>query len=171
MKKWKIVFVLFLAVFFIYGCEKKEEKEVIISNGEKVDTTTMVHEHCIRQGELEGGEADLTYELYYTGEILNLLKSEEKVISSNNEILQRYEDAYRGIHEHYKGLEYYDTEVVRGDTTVTSITVINYDKISIPTLISIEGENDNIFEDGLPKVAKWKELAKKLGAKCEKVEE
>ena len=171
MKKWKIIFVLFLAVFFMYGCEKKKEKETVISNGEKVDTTTMVHEHCTRQGTMDGGEAELKYDIYYTGDVLNILQAEEKVISSNDEVLNTYENAYRGIHEHYKGLEYYDTNVVRGDTTVTSTIVINYDKLSIPTLISIEGEEDNIFENGVPKVTKWKEFAKKLGTKCEKVEE
>lgn len=170
MKKYLIFIILFLAII-VTGCEKKDTKEQVISNGEKVDTTTMVHEHCERLGSMDGGELSLNYELYYTGEVLNLLKSEEKVISSSDEILTTYENAYRGIHEHYKGLEYYDTEVVRGDTTVTSTITINYDKVSIPTLIQIEGAEDNIFEDGVAKVAKWKELAKKFGTKCQIVEE
>ena len=170
MKKYLIFIILFLAII-VTGCEKKDTKEQVISNGEKVDTTKMIHEHCERAGSMDGGELSLNYELYYTGEVLNLLKSEEKVISSSDEILTTYENAYRGIHEHYKGLEYYDTEVVRGDTTVTSTITINYDKISIPTLIQIEGEEDNIFEDGVAKVAKWKELAKKFGTKCQIVEE
>ena len=170
MKKYLIFIILFLAII-VTGCEKKDTKEQVISNGEKVDTTKMIHEHCERAGSMDGGELSLNYELYYTGEVLNLLKSEEKVISSSDEILTTYENAYRGIHEHYKGLEYYDTEVVRGDTTVTSTITINYDKVSIPTLIQIEGAEDNIFEDGVAKVAKWKELAKKFGTKCQIVEE
>ena len=170
MKKYLIFIILLLAII-VTGCEKKDTKEPVISNGEKVDTTTMVHEHCERAGSMDGGELSLNYELYYTGEVLNLLKAEEKVISSSDEILTTYENAYRGIHEHYKGLEYYDTEVVRGDTTVTSTIIINYDKVSIPTLIQIEGAEDNIFEDGVAKVAKWKELAKKFGTKCQIVEE
>ena len=170
MKKYLIFIILLLAII-VTGCEKKDTKEQVISNGEKVDTTTMVHEHCSRAGSMDGGELSLNYELYYTGEVLNLLKAEEKVISSSDEILTTYENAYRGIHEHYKGLEYYDTEVVRGDTTVTSTITINYDKVSIPTLIQIEGAEDNIFEDGVAKVAKWKELAKKFGTKCQIVEE
>ena len=170
MKKYLIFIILFLAII-VTGCEKKDNKEQVVINGEKVDTTKMIHEHCERAGSMDGGELSLNYELYYTGEVLNLLKSEEKVISSSDEILTTYENAYRGIHEHYKGLEYYDTEVVRGDTTVTSTIIINYDKVSIPTLIQIEGAEDNIFEDGVAKVAKWKELAKKFGTKCQIVEE
>ena len=109
--------------------------------------------------------------MYYTGEILNILKSEEKVISSDQDVLTTYENAYKKIHTNYAGLDYYDTEVVRGDTTVTSTITINYDKIDIDKLLAIEGEEDNIIENGEAKVDKWLTLAKKFGTKCEDVTE
>ena len=170
MKKYLILIILFLAIL-VTGCEKKVNKEPVVINGEKVDTSEMVHEHCTRLGSMDGGELSLNYDIYYTGEVLNLLRAEEKVISSSDDILTTYENAYRGIHEHYKDLAFYDTEVIRGDTTVTSIMTINYDKLDIPKLIEIEGAEDNIFENGIAKVSKWKELAKKFGTKCEIVEE
>ena len=48
---------------------------------------------------------------------------------------------------------------------------INYDKVDVRKILSIEGEKDNIFENNKAKVEKWKSLAKKFGTKCEEVEE
>ncbi len=171
MKKTLFIFLLGLSLLALAGCEKTKEEDEIISNGQEVNTKSMQHKHCERGGTLDNGEVSLQYEIYYTGEVLNLVKSEEKVISADSSILDTYENAYKGIHAHYEGLDYYDTKVIRGDTAVTSTIVINYDKIDIQALLSIEGEKDNIIENGVPKVDKWLELAKKFGTKCTLVEE
>ena len=171
MKKVAFLFLLGIILFTFTACEDSSTKEKVISNGEVVNTKKMQHKHCERAGTIDDGEVSLQYEIYYTGEVLNLLKSEEKVISANSEILDTYEKAYKGIHAHYEGLKYYDTEVIRGDTTVTSTIVINYDKIDIEGLLSVEGAKDNIVENGIPKVDKWLELAKKFGTNCTLVEE
>ena len=157
-----------IAIFFLSGCEHQEE---VMSNGEKVNTNKMVHYHCARHGSIDDGEVNLQYDLYATGEVLNILQSEEKVISANEEVLDEYEEAYKKIHEHYEGLQYYDTAVIRGDTTVTSKITINYDKINISKLLEIEGAEGNIIENGVAKVEKWKEFAKQFGTKCQTVED
>ena len=169
MKKRYLLVLLLFMVLCLSGCGEKQE--IIISNGEKVNTASMIHEHCTRAGVISDGDVSLNYDIYYTGEVLNLLQSEEKVISSNDETLTIYEDAYKAIHAHYDGLQYYDTEVIRGDTTVTSKITIQYDKLDINQLLAIEGAEDNIIEDGVAKVGKWKEFAKKFGTTCEKVDD
>ena len=169
MKKRNSLLVLLLVLLLLVtGCAKKE---VVESNGEKVNVGKMQHQHCTRIGNAEGAEVNLNYDIYYTDDILNVLQSEEQVVSDNSDTLTTYENAYKGIHQHYEGLAYYDTNVVREGNSVTSTITINYDKIDINRLIAIEGSDDNIFEDGKPKVDKWLELAKKLGAKCNTVEE
>ncbi len=168
MKKISLIVILLVCVLFVAGCEKKETIE---SNGEEVNVTKMEHKHCTRTGNAQGAEVSLNYDLYYTGKTLNILKSEEKVISADESILTTYENAYKKVHSNYDGLEYYDTSVVRGDTAVTSTITINYDKIDIDTLLAIEGEEDNIIEDGKAKVDKWLTLAKKFGTKCTVVED
>ena len=137
---------------------------------EETEDGVQVHEHCTRTGTLTGGSTDLSYEIYYTGKVLNRVESTEKVISDDDEILDQYEGAYRAIHAHYEGLEYYDTNVIRTDDSVTSIIIIDYDHIDIDELISIEGEEDNIFEDKIPRISKWRALSRKVGMKCSKVE-
>jgi uncharacterized lipoprotein YehR (DUF1307 family) len=169
MKKIFIISSLVLVIFLICGCEDKT-KEVII-NGKSINTSSMEHKHCTREATAENAEVKLEYDLYYTGSILNLLKSKEEIISADDSVLNTYEEAYKKIHANYEGLENYDTNVARGDTTVISTININYDKIDIERLLNIEGEEDNIFENNVPLVSKWLELAEKFGTKCELVED
>ena len=168
MKKLSIFGLLFVSLFIITACEPKSTEEV---SGETIDTSKMVHQKCIREGEVTDGEAQLQYDIYYTGDVLNLVRASEKVISSSEDVLNTYEEAYRNIHASYKGIKYYDTEVIREDDSVASIMIINYDKVDVNKIISIEGDKDNIFEDGQAKVKKWKKLAKKVGTKCIDVKE
>lgn len=167
MKKISIILLL-LSFLIITGCDKEKEVKV---NGEKVDTSKMEHKHCIRQGTMTGGEVSLNYDIYYTGDRLEVLKAEEKVTSDSEEILNTYEDAYRKIHSNYKDVEYYDTNVERTNDSVTSHITINYAKVDADKLIAIEGEKDNVFENKKAKVSKWIALAKKFGTKCVLVEE
>ncbi len=168
MKKTTIIICLLIVSVLLCGCEEKKENKVI-SNGQVVNTANMEHKHCTRNATADGAEVKLDYDIYYTGDVLNLLISKEEVISSSTDILNTYENAYKQIHSNYKELDYYETSVERGDTTVTSSITINYDKIDIDKLIDIEGEEDNIFEKKVPKVSKWLELAKKFGTTCELV--
>ena len=169
MKKTCIVLLVIIALL-VTGCESK--KEVVFSNGEKVNTTKMGHKKCSRQATGGTGvDVNLDYDVYYKDDQLTLVKSVEQVISANSSKLDEYEEAYNKIYEHYKGLEYFDAYVDRGDTSVTSNITINYEKIDIDKLLAIEGEEDNIIENGQAKLSKWLELAKKFGTKCTDVEE
>ena len=169
MKKISIIIILLL-VLFVTGCEKETKKEVVI-NGKSVNTSKMEHKYCTREGTVEGGEVSLSYDIYYTNDVLNIIKSIEKVTLDDSSMLDTYEEAYKKVHSYYEGLDYYDTSVVRNNNTVTSTININYDEIDIDKLISIEGEEDNIFTNKVPSVSKWLALGKKFGIKCELVEE
>ena len=167
-RRSRLLVLLLVLLLLVTGCV---EKEIVETNGEKVNVGKMQHKHCTRLGNADGAEVNLNYDLYYTDDILNILKSEEQVVSESSDILTTYEDAYKQIHSNYQGLDYYDANVVRENNSVTSTITINYDKVDINRLIAIEGEEDNIFEDGKAKVDKWLELAKRLGAKCTDVTE
>ncbi len=186
MKKLAIVLLIGLSLFVITGCEKKEKKvkekageqeydiadvDMVVSDGKKVDTSKMKHKHCTRDGSLDDGKANLYYDLYYNGNKLHLLRSVESVESEDSTVLDTYQEAYVNIHKKYEGLQYYDALVTKAATVVTSIMVINYDKIDMDALLKIEGEEDNIIENGEAKVDKWLELASKFGTKCEEYED
>ena len=169
MKKYSVI-ILFLAfVLLVTGCEKKTTIE---SGGEKVDVSKLEHKHCTRGAVANAGiDVSLEYDIYYKGEDIQILHSVEKVITSNEESLTTYEEAYKKIYDNYKDLKYYDAKVIRGDTTVTSDVTINYAEIDIEKLIAIEGEEDNIFENGKAKLQKWLVLADRFGTKCEDVDD
>ena len=172
MKKLKTIssiLVLLVVVLLITGCDDNNNK--VISNGKKVNTSKMEHKHCTGDGNMENGEVTLEYDIYYTDERLNIVKSVTTIKSDSSSVLDTYEKAYKDIYKNYEGLEYYDTSVERSDNGLVNTITINYDEIDIDKLISIEGEEDNIFENKVPKVKKWLELGKKFGTKCKLVEE
>lgn len=165
-KRSSILIILFICLVLVTGCNDDDK---VISNGKKVNTSKMQVMHCSRTGTAGTGmDVELKYDLYYTGDDLNILHSIEKVKSKKAENLDQYEEAYKKIHSNYEGLEYYDAKVERDETSVTSDITINYEKIDIAKLLEIEGEEDNIIKDGKAKVNEWVTLAKKFGAECEK---
>ena len=168
MKKIYLLLIIGMTLLTLTGCE--EQKDKIISNGKRIDTRQMKRKDCTRIGTLKDGEANMNYTVYYTGDRINIIEAEETVTSSKEEVLTVYENAYKNINESYKNLEYYDTKVIRTDTTVSRTATNNYDKININALIDIEGEEDNIFTDKVPLLSKWLELGKKIGIKCKSEE-
>lgn len=153
---------LFLVIagccLFLTGCGKTElEKE----------TTGMKTMQCSRDGQVDNGTASLKYEIFYQGEYIQVLHSTEKVTSNNTEVLDQYEKAYKDIFKNYEDLEYYDNTVTRDEKSITSDTVINYAKIDTKQLLKIEGEEDNVIQDGKVKLSTWVEFAKKYGTTCD----
>ena len=172
MKKIGIIIIMGVFLLMMVGCEEKVQKEVPEEPMEEdIEGTSTVHEHCTRIGHLDGGEVSLNYDIYYTGKRLNTVESEEIVTSESSSLLDTYEKAYQDIHNYYQSLDYYETRIERSSNSVTSRIFIQYDKVDINQLLRIEGEEDNIIVNGVARVDKWKELAKKLGASCEIIED
>lgn len=162
MKKG-IIFIFIIVILLTSGCTKNENE---------VSNQKLVHEHCTRLATAkEGINVNLSYEIYYKGEVLTKLEATEEVETADVEVQNQYENAYKSIHSNYEGLKYYNTSVTKKDNKITSKIIIDYEKIDVDKLIEIEGEEDNIFENKIPKVDKWKSLAKSIGTTCEKVTE
>ena len=169
-----LILLIIVSLFIVTGCDSQSNNKAnnqVISNGEKVDTKTMKHKHCTRSADA-GTNTDmvLEYDVYYTGEKLNLLISHEELKTEDQDMLKEYEDAYKKIATYYEGLEYYEQEVTKTSNSVTNKTTINYDKIDSKKLLAIEGEDDNIVENGEAKVDLYLALLKRFGGKCEDVE-
>ena len=132
------------------------------------DTTGMKKLTCSREATAGCGvDVNLDYEIYYQGEYIQILHSTEQVVTNDQDTLDEYEDAYKGIYKNYEGLKYYDNTVTRTNDSVTSDTVINYGKIDTDKLLAIEGEEDNVIKDGKVKLDDWLDFAEQFGTKCE----
>ena len=122
---------------------------------------------CTRTGTVTNGSTEMNYEVYYKGEYVILLHSTEKIISDSSSVLDTYEEAYKNIFKQYEGLEYYDNKITRSSNSVTNEITINYEKIDMGKLLDIEGEEDNVIENGKVKLDTWLSFAKKYGVTCE----
>ena len=181
-KKIGKIALLLIAILLLAGCGKENEtttkntqekktSEPSINNKTEVpesQTERMSKLTCTREADA-GSDIDvnLDYEVYYQGEYIQILHSTEQVVTDNQETLDEYENAYKGIYKNYEGLKYYDNTVKRTDNSVTSDTVINYGKIDIDKLLDIEGEEDNVIKNGKVKLDDWLEFTEKFGMKCE----
>lgn len=181
-KKIGKIALLLIAILLLAGCGKENEtttkniqekktSEPSINNKTEVpesQTEGMSKLTCTREADA-GSDIDvnLDYEVYYQGEYIQILHSTEQVVTDNQETLDEYENAYKGIYKNYEGLKYYDNTVKRTDNSVTSDTVINYGKIDIDKLLDIEGEEDNVIKTGKVKLDDWLEFTEKFGMKCE----
>ena len=172
MKKLFLGLLIIVLLLSVTACDKKETSKKTTKEDEPTveKKTGQIHEHCTRTGSIDSdSSAEMIYEIYYTGDVLNLINSTERVTSTKSEVLDEYEAAYRKIHSYYADIDHYDTEVIRTNSSVASKMTIDYDKIDLAKLIALEGEADNIFENGKPMISKYKELAKKMGVTCEEV--
>lgn len=159
----KISILIFICFIFLTGCSNSELDS-------DYNTEGLSHITCKRDAvsEEENTKVNISYDIYYKGEYLEILKSKEEIISSSEEILNSYEDAYKKVFSVYDNLKYYSNEIKRDSESVISTTYINYSKIDIDKLMEIEGTSDNVkVVDGKIKVSDWKEFAKKYGTVCE----
>lgn len=164
--------LLFILLIISCGCNQIDERSEIVAEGidsSLYDTDDFSYITCSRDTETtQGEEITIKYEVYYDdNKNLQVLKSYEKVESSDSSILSQYKNAYKTIYSSYDDLKYYDNEITTTDDSVTSITYINYGKIDMEKLMNIEGSEDNVeVTDGKIKLADWKSFAKKYGTVC-----
>ena len=182
IKKISLLLVVLICCLFLCGCsvEKRENTSTTDVTGTTTVKKTIVSEDFDMNGtgklkcrtEASAGEGidvDLNYEINYKkGNILNL-KSIQKIISNDSASLDLYETSYANIAKGYKSLKYYDTNIVRDSNSVTYTIYIDYDKIDVDGLLSIEGAEDNIIKRGKAKLSLWLDLAGKMGTLCEEV--
>ena len=161
IKRISLFLILVLCICFVTGCDEKTNT--------KIKTIGKVHEHCARAGSVNGGTVQLEYDIYYKGENLTMLVANERVISEDQDLLDTYEKAYNDVNKDYENLDNYKVEVTRDHNSVLSYSEIDFEKVDINQLIKLEGEQDNIYENGKAKVEKWKSFAKKFGTECEVV--
>ena len=166
MKKNSIAVLVFTLILFLTGCDSSNDTNL----GTKYSTDGLNHITCSRDAEAsdENTDVEIKYDLYYDdNDYLKVLKSVEKITSSNGEVINKYKEAYEKVYSVYNDIDYYDNNIVVQDNTITSTTSINYGKIDMDKLLEIEGKEDNVkVENGKIKLSDWKSFAKKYGTTC-----
>lgn len=166
MKKSKILLIIFICLFVCAACTEKTKSGIEVKSSSDM-SENKGHLACSRSANgADGAQVELAYEIDYNKGYITSLRSIEKVISDNSSVLDKYESAYKKIFVAYKSLDYYTNKVTRSDTTVVSNTLIEYDKVDMDKLKSIEGEEDSVIKDGKVALSDWLEFAENFGTKC-----
>lgn len=150
MKKFSVLVCICLFIF-VSGCVSSE-------------VNTMV---CIKTAKQNNLEIDLRYEVEYQRDVVEKVKSQEKIKSSIPSVLESYKDSVTSTYAPYKDIEYYNTDLVIDGDTLTSTVIIDYSKIDTKKLIEIDSSIGQILKDGKISISDMQSLYESIGATCE----
>lgn len=151
MKKRILLVALLVVALGITGCGKEEVKEL----------------NCTRTATItEGTNVDLSYNIKYKGDYVEVVKTEEKVTSDDKNVLETYKTTIEKTYSPYKDVEHYDYSVDISGNTLISKTTIDYTKIDTNKMIEIDSANGSIIKDGKIKVEDIKSMYESIGATC-----
>lgn len=155
-KRYLFLAIVMVGVFLITGCSSKSKD--IVNNGNVMTCTRSVNKN--------GMKTSLNYKVYYEGDDVTRIKSEESIQMENNQSLKGYKEQIEKVYEPYKNVKFYNYNIaIRGNKLISKVD-INYSKIDTNKLIEIDKANSQIITDGKIKVSSVKSLYEKLGATC-----
>lgn len=150
MKKVMVGIIACLSLMLLTGCGAEQK--------------TM---KCSRTLNQSGISMDLQYEVLYTGDYVDVVKSTEKVTSDNKEVLETYRTTVEKQYEPYKDIEHYNYNVSIEGNVLTSTTNIDYTKIDTSKMIEVDSANGTLIKDGKVKLDTVKQLYNQMGITCE----
>lgn len=150
MKKVMVGIIACLSLMLLTGCGETQK--------------TM---KCSRTLNQSGISMDLQYEVLYTGDYVDVVKSTEKVTSDNKEVLETYRTTVEKQYEPYKDIEHYNYNVSIEGNVLTSTTNIDYTKIDTSKMIEVDSANGTLIKDGKVKLDTVKQLYSQMGITCE----
>lgn len=103
----------------------------------------------------------------YKGKYVELIETQEKIISDDKSILEIYKNTVESTYSPYKDVKYYDYDVKINGNTLKSTTKKNYLKIDTDKMIDIDSTNATIVKNGKVLVEDIKKLYSSIGAICE----
>ena len=155
-KRYLFLAIVMVGVFLITGCSSNSKD--IVNNGNVMTCTRSVNKN--------GMKTSLNYKVYYEGDDVTRIKSEESIQMENNKSLKGYKEQIEKVYEPYKNVKFYNYNIaIRGNKLISKVD-INYSKIDTNKLIEIDKANSQIITDGKIKVSSVKNLYEKLGATC-----
>ena len=155
-KRYLFLAIVMVGVFLITGCSSKSKD--IVNNGNVMTCTRSVNKN--------GMKTSLNYKVYYEGDDVTRIKSEESIQMENNQSLKGYKEQIEKVYEPYKNVKFYNYNIaIRGNKLISKVD-INYSKIDTNKLIEIDKANSQLITDGKIKVSSVKSLYEKLGATC-----
>lgn len=150
MKKIMVAVIACLTLLLVTGCGSEQK--------------TM---KCSRSLNQSGAAFDLQYEVVYTGNYVDIVKSTETVTSDDTELLETYRSSVEELYAPYKDIEHYTYNVSVDGNVLTSKTEINYKEIDTSKMIEVDSANAQLIKDGKVKLDTVKSLYEQMRITCE----
>jgi len=177
MKKNLLLVSLLIMTLLLTGCGSDKETTKTDNNKETNTTSDSIKDSvteeskvlkCTRNATVsEGVRMELSYKATYKGDYVELIETEEKIISNNSAVLEAYKSNVEKMYSPYKNVEHYNYNVVIDDDTLISTTHIDYSKIDTEKLIEIDSANKTLIKNGKVKISDVKLMYQTVGATCE----
>jgi len=168
MKKTWLIIIL-VTVAFLSGCsDKKEKKEQLESQKPKIEEKSF---KCTLNKTMEDStNLDATYLVFYKGENVTRLNTEEIMTSNNDKTLELYQKQLENLYQAYRDIEYYNNEIRIEGNKLYSITKIDYEQINMDQFLKINEQMKSLIDDGKLKVLTLKAMYQTLGITCQDAE-
>lgn len=158
MMKYIRIFSIFFIIILFTGCSNNSK------SSEKVITCSLSTVNKNNNYELNA-----TYKIYANNDIVNKVITEEIITSSNDEILNYFQEylnkTYKESNEKYSG---YDYKVTKKNNKVTSSVKIDYNKMDLEKSVSDSKElKAYVNKDNKMTVDGIKNIYTSMGAVCE----
>ena len=150
-----IIFTTTIAIIFLIGLYFY-----------KTNTGTLV---CSSTSYEDGIEYKLEYSATYKNRKVLKVKTIERITldETDEDTLEEYRTTLKELYSDYNELDYYENNISIKDTTLNSVTTINYQKIDMEKLIEIDSSIKNIIDkNNNVSVTKLKNQFQSTGAIC-----
>lgn len=163
-KRW--IIIILITVALVSGCSsKKESVEKIEIPKPKIEEKSF---RCTLNKTMEDTTTlDATYLVFYKGEDVTRLNTEEIMTSNNSTTLELYEKQLENLYQTYRNIDYYDNEIRIEGNKLYSVTKIDYEKIDMNKFLEINEQMKSLIDDGKLKVLTLKAMYQTLGITCQ----
>lgn len=154
----------------------KLDLEINLSNFNSIDkiklpknqTTKAESDTMVCNYEVKKDDYKLTgiYTVEYEDNYVTNVKTTEIIDSNNDSILQSFKTQISSTYSPYDELEYYNYDIELSDNVLTSTTNIDYTKIDMDKMTTIDSSIEKILVDGKININTMKAVYTTMGAKC-----
>ena len=154
----------------------KLDLEIIFSNFNSIDEIELPKNQITKKEsdamvcnyEVKKDDYTLTgiYTVEYEDNYVTNVKTKEIINSNNDSILQSFKTQISSTYSPYDELEHYNYDIELSDNVLTSTTDIDYTKIDMDKMITIDSSVEKILVDGKININTMKAIYTTMGAKC-----
>ena len=109
-----------------------------------------------------------TYIATYKNNQVAKLKTIEKITAEEKDNLEVYQEKIDELYAGYQDIEYYQNKTKIKGNTLTSTTLIDYNKVDTDKLIEVDSGNAGVIKNGKVEINNLEKLYKQNGCNCKK---